>query len=321
MRGKETPPVLKLLALVLPIAAIVWISGCTTDGTGIVKGPGVVVLNWEPDFTSVESLDDVQLRLKVQNQGGEQADNVRALITGITFGQDEWGLKTGQSAQVLLEDYLIAPNPRYGTQGETSEFIWYMIAPVLPEGIPQTYSPGIRVFYDYITTAVKPITVVNEDELRHLIDTGGSIPTKPHQYSGGPLSVSVVTGKHIKVGDYGHEFPITIHIENTGGGIPYWGAVRTITYGIPEDEEYWVNLAIDLPPNIVFVTCQEYSGTSTGGGMGVQLWKGKSADVTCKLAIPTPPPVQQEGTIKLYLGYSYAVDRLTSITVKGIPGG
>jgi hypothetical protein len=314
MPGKETPEVLKLLALVLPILAVVLISGCTTGGTGGARGPGVVILNWEADYTSVESGDDVQLRLRMQNQGGEQADNVRALITMLTFGGDEWMLRQGQSAQILLpEGYLLPPNPRYGTEGETADYIWYLAAPLLPEGITQTYTAGIRVFYDYLTTATKPITVVNDNELRHLMDTGLSLPTQPSQHSGGPISVNVVTGKYIKVGDYGHEFPITIHIENTGGGIPYWGAQQTMTYGILENEEYWVRLAIDLPPGLTFVTCQEYSG-----GMGVQLWKGRNADITCKLAIPTPPPVAQEGTIKVYIDYSYAIDRSTSITVKGL---
>ena len=312
MSLKETPPILKLLVLILPIVAVMFVSGCTTP-TG-ASGPGIVVLNWEPDHSSVESYDDVQLRLKVQNQGGEEAYNVRALITVLTFGGDEWLLRD-KAPEVFIADYMIAPNPRYSTQGETQELIWYLTAPVLPEGITQTYSPGVRVFYDYLTTAVKPVTVVSEDALRQLQDTGGSLPTGPSQFSGGPLSVTVTTGKHIKVGDNMiREFPITIYIENTGGGIPYWGGQQSMVYGIPEQEEYWVNLAVQLPPGLEFATCQEYSGA----GSPVQLFKGRTAEVTCKLAIPTPPPVAQEGTIKLELLYSYAIDRSTSITVKGI---
>lgn len=314
MSLKETPAILKLLVLIIPIAGVMFVSGCTTPGVGS-SGPGLVVLNWEPDHSVVESYDDVQIRLKMQNHGGEEAYNVRAMLTVLTFGGDEWVLRNG-APEVFVADYMVPPNPRYNTEGETQELIWYLNAPVLPEGITQTYSPGVRVFYDYLTTAVKPITVVSEDALRQLQDTGGSLPTGPSQHSGGPLSVSVTTGKHIKVGDkLIREFPITIYIENTGGGIPYWGATQSMSYyGIPEEEEYWVNLAIQLPPGLEFATCQEYSGS----GSPVQLFKGKSAEVTCKLAIPVPPAVAQEGTIKLNVEYSYAIDRSTSITVKGV---
>ena len=113
MSLKETPPILKLLVLILPIAAVVFVSGCTTGGIG-ASGPGIVVLNWEPDHSSVESYDDVQLRLKVQNQGGEEAYNVRALITVLTFGGDEWLLRD-KAPEVFIADYMIPPNPRYNT--------------------------------------------------------------------------------------------------------------------------------------------------------------------------------------------------------------
>jgi len=320
MLGKETTSALKLLVFILPIAAVVIISGCTGPSGG-ATGPGVVILNWEPDHTNVESFDDVQLRLKVQNQGGEEADNVRALLTTLTFGGDEWGLKYG-APEELLKPYLLPPNPRYGTLGEEVTFIWELIAPSLPEGITQIYTPGVRVFYEYVTTGVKPITLVNENELRHIMDIGGSLPTQPSQHSAGPLSVSVITGKYIKVVEERRKtFPITIHIENTGGGIPYWVGQGSMIYGIPEESEYRVLLAVQLPPGLGFVTCIEYAGTGSMQGGIVQLWKGRNADVTCELEILTTPAVTQEGSIKLYLTYGYAIDRSASVTVKGLYGG
>jgi hypothetical protein len=321
MPGKETASVLKLLVLILPIAAIILISGCTTGGGGGVAGPGIVILNWEPDYSSVESRDDVQLRLKIKNQGGEQADSPRALLTGMTFGGDEWLLIYGTEEE-SLKPYLLPRNPRYGTEGEEVTFIWELSAPLLPEGITQTYQPGVRIFYDYVTTGVKPITLVNENELRHLVDIGGTLPTQASQHSGGPLAVTVVTGKHIKVVEERRKtFPITIHIQNTGGGIPYWVGQGSMLYGIPEESEYRVLLAVSLPPGLGFVTCSEYAGTGSGQGSYIQLWKGRDADITCELEILTMPPVSQEGTIKFYLTYGYAIDRSTSVTVKGLYGG
>jgi hypothetical protein len=323
MRGKDTQSILKLLVLILPIAAVVMISGCITGGTGQATGPGLVILNWEPDHASVESGDDVQFRLKVKNQGGEQAEGVRAALTTITIGGDEWLPKVG-SEEVLLKQTLLPPNPRYGTQGEEETFIWELKAPMLPEGITRTYTPGVRVFYDYTTTAVKPITLVNENELRRLMDTGGTLPTQPSQHSAGPLSVSVATGNTIKVSETrGNQLvPITIHVENTGGGIPFWSGAGSVYYGIPEDAEYYIMMAIELPPGLAFAgPCNEFSGYGVAQGGEVYLWKGRSADVTCELDIVDIPTFTQESTIKLYLTYGYAIDRLTSVTVKGLPGG
>ena len=67
MIGKETPSALKLLVLILPVAAVIIVSGCTGTGTGIATGPGVAILDWAPDHASVESGDEIQLRLQVQS--------------------------------------------------------------------------------------------------------------------------------------------------------------------------------------------------------------------------------------------------------------
>lgn len=315
---KDVPSVMKLLILILPVAALVFISGCTGTGGG-AAGPGVVILNWEPDFSSVESQDDVQFRLRVQNQGGEEAENVRAMLTMITIGGDEWQILSG-AEEVDLKPYLLPPNPRYGTEGETTEEIWKLRAPTIPEGLPpSSYSVGIRVFYDYVTTAIKPITLVNENELRQITDRGGALPTHTGSHSSGPLSVTAVTGKYIKVSDDGRTktFPITIQVTNTGGGIPYYVGHGSMMYGIPEDSEYKVLLGINLPPGLGFVTCAEYDSTGSYSGGEVQLWKGRDSDITCELMITNLPAVSQEGSIKFYLTYGYAIDRTTAVSVKG----
>ena len=72
---------MKLLAL-LPVLAVIFVSGCvTTGGTGAVAtGPGVVIQGWEPDFTQVFSEEPVTLQLKVQNQGQARAKNVLVIL-------------------------------------------------------------------------------------------------------------------------------------------------------------------------------------------------------------------------------------------------
>ena len=78
MKTKNTR-IMYLLPVLLVFVLLV--SGCTSGGGG--TGPGVVILNFEPDFSSVESQDDVKLYLKIQNQGGMEAKEVEAELTGI----------------------------------------------------------------------------------------------------------------------------------------------------------------------------------------------------------------------------------------------
>jgi hypothetical protein len=318
MSAKEAP-MLKLMALVLPVLAVVLISGCVTGPTG--GGPGVIVLEWGVDNANVESRDDVQFRLSIQNQGGEEAQNVHAILTGVSFGLDEWMLMQGSEYE-LLETSMVPPNPRYNTEGQTSEFIWHLEAPMLPEGITQTYTPGVRVMYDYVTTAVKPITLVNEDELRHIMDIGGSLPTQAGTHSNAPISVNVITGTSIKTSNddpLRRSFPITITITNSGGGIPYMYGQGYLSQGITEDIEYMALMAIQLPSGLGFAgDCGKYSGSGPYQGQPIQLWRGSEKKVTCELLIQNPPAVSTQETIKIWLSYGYAVDKATTVNVKGV---
>ncbi|MCJ7817086.1 MAG: hypothetical protein MUP55_04480, partial [Candidatus Aenigmarchaeota archaeon] len=51
MKGKQSKG-MKTLLLILPLLAVVAISGCTGGQTGATFGNGVTILNWEPTFSS-----------------------------------------------------------------------------------------------------------------------------------------------------------------------------------------------------------------------------------------------------------------------------
>lgn len=296
---RNPPKAIALLAISLLL--VVTISGCTGGGPTISTGPGVVILNWEPDFTSVESGEQLNLRIRIQNQGTETAEDVIAILSGIN--QNEWDV----SNMEIDFGNLLPPNTQYGTEGEMAEDFFSLEAPELPEGITQQYTPRIRIIYNYLTSATKPITLVNENELRRMLDEGEMLPSGPTQYSSGPLSVTVNTGSHIRALERDRKaFPITIRIQNVGGGV-------VSSMGSVEDD-YRVKLKIELPPGLGLETCREFDGS----GDYITLWKGQSKDMTCELEIEDTPTISEEKTIILTLEYDYYVDATTSVTVKGL---
>ena len=291
----------KLLLLLVPIFAVVAISGCTQSNTP-ASGPGVVILNWEPTLSSVESGDPLQLRVKVQNQGTLLAQDVKAVLIGISV--DEWGL----GAQTILPFGEMLPyNTVQQTAGETRQGTYDLVAPRLSKGTTLTYSPQVRVYYHYKTTAIKPITLVNDAELVRLQDQGKTLSSGDTQSSAGPLKVTMSTGKFIKTKDYGfarNVFPINIVIQNTGGGV-------VSTMGVPQND-YLVNVKIEFPSRLTG-DC----GTGAFSGGNVQLWKGQDTTLTCNVQINSPPLASEEATIKVTLEYDYYTESKTSITVAG----
>ncbi len=302
MAGNHMKAKITMVRHSLPILLILilLVSGCTSAGGG--TGPGVVILGFEPDFSSVESGDDVKLYLRVQNQGGMEAENVEAELTGID--PTEWGVFV-KTKYLGSAGNLIPPRPEYGTEGETDTSTWDLQAPRLAGTLSQTYSPAVRVYYTYQTVATKPITLVDEDELRRLIQMGQSLPTKETTYTAGPLLVNIVTGKYIKSTDqWGRTFPITIHIENTGPG------TVGSKYKSFEREDYPVDVRITLPNGLGTAgDCQTYQR--------IDLWKGKSYDLTCDLRITRAPSITEERTIGVRLEYGYHVDAATTVAVTG----
>ena len=305
--AKQFPKNQKMLLLILPLLAVVAISGCTQN-TGPTFGNGVTILNWEPDFSSVESGDQLQLRVRIQNQGETTAQDVSAALAGIN--PEDWGLGGFQGEEIPFND-MDPPNRVQNTEGQIAQDTFDLIAPNLPKGTTQQYSPMVRVFYHYKTTVIKSITLVNENELRRLQDQGKTLSSTDTKTSAGPLSVTITTGKFIKAREsgslYSRVFPITIVITNVGGGV-------VSAQGTPQDD-YMIDITkVQMPSRLSIVSgsCEEFdSGVVT-------LWKGQSASITCNIQINQPPLANEDENIGITLEYDYYIDRTTTITVTGI---
>ncbi len=307
MKSKRSPN-LKLILLLIPIAAVVATSGCTGNSSGATFGTGVTILNWEPTFSAVESGDSLQFRIRVQNQGEVTANNVNAVITGIT--PEDWGV-SGNAANFAT---LVPPDRVRNTEGEIRQETFDAVAPNLPKGTTQTFTPQVRVFYSYTTTASKLITVVNEGELKRLQDKGQTLSSKDTVSSAGPLKVTVNAGKFIKAKEagfsYSRTFPITIDIQNVGGGVVSSQGTSTNDYKIK-------NFQVTAPSRLS-ISCLNSGGFY---GSSIALWKGQTATVTCNVNIGQAPLASEEANIKVVLEYDYYIDSSTTVSVTGVDEG
>jgi hypothetical protein len=303
------------LYLLLILSAVVLVSGCTGQDGGVAYGKGVAITGFESDMgsLSLESGDDVSLMLRVQNQGEIEATDVKAQIIGIDL--DEWGTGFSWSEEKDLGT-LQAPDPVTNTEGQTKTAQWDLEAPELPKGTEFTYSPKVRVFYDYETQALKPITLVDVEELRRIIQQGKSLSSGSTQSSAGPFSVEIRTGDFVKTQDYDDPFPLNVFITNdlweSGGsvieGSGYYGG-----WGWGEELQYPVKVSITLPDGMSLESSEECSTS----GEWVNLWKGKSKEITCEVRIDDPPEFRQDKVIQVRLEYRYFIDASTTIKVIG----
>ena len=311
MPSKRTFPLFAL-------AFILFVSGCTTTTGG--TGPGVVITAWEPELASIFSNDEIDFLLKVENQGQSRARNVVAEITNIDT--TEWGSFFQQ--QLQLGDLLPA-DPVTGTPGETkSDQFENLRAPILSKGTSFTYQPTVRVSYDYTTTAQKPITIVDSQELIRIKQRGGTLPSSTSTQTSGPLNVQIIMGNFVKTsgtfGSFGQTydiFPVQIRITNTlfssGGSV------------IPKSFGGFGSFGADHP---VLVRVTPPSGTSfifSGFGdedcsrsqLTIDLFRGQEAEITCELEVTNPPSFLSESQMQVELDYRYFIDAVTQVTVQG----
>jgi len=307
----------KAFPLLAFISAVVFVSGCTTTPIGNTgSGMGIAILNFDSDFDNVQSSDDVTLRVQLQNQGAVTAQNVEAEIINIDL--DEWTSGFFQGERKRLGD-LLAADPVSNTEGQQAQAEWYLQAPLYPRNIQFTHTPTVRVFYDYKTIAQKPITVVTEDELRRMRDSGRTLPGGATQSSGAPISADIRTGDFIKTdtGSFDYPFSLNIMIRNNGPGDVIKGS-RFAGGFVFDDFDYPVRVKITMPKGMTLVSSGP--GCSTAGEW-INLFRGRENTVTCQASIVTPPAYVSQEMIQVELEYRYYIDQFTNVNVVGTQDG
>ncbi len=304
--------------LLLILASIVILaSGCTNIGLGGegVSGNGIVITNFEPTLSNIQSDDEVVLHLEVQNTG-DAIGMAAAELIGI-YTQD-WNVFNTE--QLIGE--LLPADEEAGTEGQLGTLYWRLRAPELQRGEKRTYEPIARMFYSYETRIIKPITFLTSEELRRAVQNGEALPSEPAVVSAGPLSVDVRTGEFVRTKDDWEQsyFPIEIRIQNTGGGLI-------------AGENYPIGIEVINPPGTIFRgDCPRMSQTEwmtfdsqlLPAGLtrpispkAIYLWDGKETTVTCELKVVNPPQYRESRELKVVLKYIYYQDAKIPITVTG----
>jgi len=291
------------------LAAVVVISGCVGQPPGgITTGPGVIIKDFLPDFDRVESGEKVRLQVKIENTGGTPAKNTVLQLAGINAR--EWGTSEEQRLGDLLPVDLETNTPG-GIVTKTFD----LRAPQLPQGIEHQFEPVAKVGYDYKTTAVKGVMLVDIDELRAMKQRGQTPAVRSVQSSGGPLSIDVKTGDVIKTGEGRDSVQLFLSITNT-----QWSSGGTVTSaGRGGNFDFPVSVKISST-GVSVGSCTFTSGSGSSGT--IDLWQGKDGQVTCELDISGRGPTFREETlITMELDYRYLIEKSTRVTVIGTARG
>jgi hypothetical protein len=285
--------------LVLPVLAAILVSGCTLQGGQITAGKGIVIENFEPDFSQIYSTESVQLALKVKNLGAVNGEVKKVELTGADWEGNQ------QCTPDITGGFLPAV-PSEGITGETKTCTWEMKPKEneIPAGLSMTYHLIARVTYGYTTSTVKSITIGTSDELRNLQNAGGALPADTISTTSGPIAIDIISKSPVRVSDAGgFEFPIELKITNVGGGI----ACKTDQ--CKQDE--WNKVTIAVTPS---------SGISIVDGCDegeYSLWRGKDNTIVCRLKADSIAGGRQQKLITVTAKYGYIVDATTSVTVTG----
>jgi hypothetical protein len=312
----QTKPGL-LLALLLIL--IVSLSGCT--GIPVTTGNGVVVRDFDADFTEVYSGEPVNFNLRVQNTGSASASKVHAELLGIDedwccepIGRGPWlnkqKLPNEEECRYTSEGFtLIPPNPQYGTEGETHICTWSYKAPDLPASLSVTYTPTARIFYRYSSDVVKSVTIVPRIEMKALEEQGKTLPIETVSSTSSPIALDIETEGPIRSFENSVKFPLSIKMSNVGGGVVCLHECKKTRVEDPHEEWNRLGLTITFanPSVMNLVDCEDQ--------FEVVLYKGRENSVTCMVEARDLPLTRTQRLIKVHADYDYFIEKEIPVTV------
>jgi hypothetical protein len=291
------------LLAVIPLLAVMIISGCTAIPGGVpVSGGGVAIEAFEPDFPRLNTGETVQFRLSFRNKGSAES-----VVKSISISGADW-LATGadmiDTCGPLANTQLLPARPDLGTQGESRNCYWEFTVTKqkvnIPEGLSITYTPIAKLSYTYRSSTIKSITIGTSQELRLLQDRGSALPAETTSKSSGPVDITIDSKGPIRVSGTEVSFPIEIKVTNTGGGI----VCKTDC----NNAEEWNRMAITIDTGDMDNDCQTEE---------ISLWKGQTNTIGCKVTIRGVPEGRIQKLIQVSTGYEYLVEKTTSVTVTG----
>ena len=214
----------KLLLTILIISLAVSISGCadivdkfplpteeaevTSAGFGKSLTYGIIIRDFSPSQSSVDSGDEVELGLDIENVGAHDAENIEVNL----FQKSGFSIVSENSVSATS---LLAPDLEFEQSGERLYSYWVMTAPSV--SVNQQKSLKARISYDYSSLATSNIHLVSRDIYNEQGPGAFSIQSTT---SSAPVSFAIYDVPPIKVSSSPESVDVSLNIviRNTGSG-------------------------------------------------------------------------------------------------------
>ena len=279
-------------------------------GGGVAgSGTGVVIETFEPDFPQIFTGETAELRMKIKNVGDVDATHAFIRILGIDV------LIFQGSGPGCIFGLLLAPDRTKGTSGETQTCSVQFTAPTLPAGLTVQYTPIARLAYQYSTTTIKSLTFLPASELRQLQDSGRTIPAETVSSTAGPIAIDIATKGPLRFFENKEViFPLEITVSNVGGGV---ACEQTTVNNECKDSKKWNIVKLKLDTDMSFVGNQGERCIDLVNDKPIQLFRGQSNTITCKVKASKLPDGPVQKLITVTATYDYFVEKSTTISVTG----
>lgn len=287
------------LALLAPLLVVVFLSGCIGQGsTTPGSASGVIIKSFSPDMPEVFSGDPVLFTINVENTGEEVATDVKARIFGL--GTDWSGADWTTNKQKSIGT-LDRSQPELKLSGGTGDTQWDITSPQGLKVNDNTYTAGVRMTYNYATTALANIRIYNNDYLRSNPDIAQSVMKmsgiETFTVTSAPVTVELAGLARPLIYRTGgaQQATVTILINNIGQGKPYKAAEN------------------DMQVTVTGITVNNQNCQPNAAGTYRLPVNGKKS-VACTFSLPT---VDSYTTmpIEISLNYNYFVDGSTSVKI------
>jgi len=284
------------LAPLVLLLVVVLLSGCTAAEKKRGVATGVIIKEFRAEgMSEVYSGDSVIFTLTVENIGGADADSVIAKIFGL--GTD-WKAEDPDTGQRDLGT-LAKSEAEYDIPGGLVETTFQVKSPS-GLAVDSTYEAGMRISYNYDTTAHGTLKIYDYDYLKSVPDEAETIMKSSaldsFSVTKAPITVSLAGAARPLIYRSGgtNKGYITVQLSNVGQGYSYSSTVG--------DRKVTITSA-----KINNKDCEGHPTT-------VVIPREGSTSFACKFDIPTVVQFQTI-PIDIQLDYKYFVDDSAEIKV------
>lgn len=288
------------------VIGIVLVCACvaTPTTTSFYEGISLREFSASPTRVRGDGTERVELFLKLENTGDAFAQDVGAVafnyadlggINNVTFGDMA---------------------PRGGeVPGETASFSFVFSVPERALGIEDTITPGVRVKFNYSSSARIDLIVIPKDDWQGTQDQV-SLMLPESGSTDGPIKLDLETSKHPVVvsRDY-NSFGLKLNIENLGQG-------RLWSDGLGKD--YFDDIRIEIPEGVGLAVPRncDFSGdlkdnrTLVADNIEFKRMGHSHKILICRFNV-TDIGVQSTYQFLASANYRYQIDRFTSLSIIG----